>query len=88
MSRCRSCRARIRWVHIAGSITNKTMPLDAEPHPHGNIVIRTEGPNAGRAEVLGKATSVEASRSGAVLYQSHFATCPNADDHRKGAHAK
>ena len=78
MSSCRSCRAPIRWV---GTESGKMMPLDAEPYvgddPRGLFVIRTGG-----GKVTAIATSPDAF-PGEPVYRSHFATCPNASEHRR-----
>lgn len=66
-SRCRSCNAEIIWAVTA---TGKRMPVDAAPSANGNIHL--EGTTA---IVLDE--PVDGART------SHFATCPNADQHRK-----
>jgi hypothetical protein len=53
----------------------RRIPLDPDPVPDGNVELV-----AGRAIVLGRGVSRPA---GAVLYVSHFATCPNAGKHRR-----
>ena len=65
VSTCRSCGAAIVW---AKTTTGKSMPLDAEPVPDGNIVL-----HEGVAYVTGTGDR-----------KSHFATCPNAARHRRG----
>lgn len=78
MSFCRSCRAPILWV---GTERGKAMPLDAEPYqgddPRGLFVIRTAG-----GKVIGVAVPPDAF-PGEPLYRSHFATCPDAAEHRR-----
>ncbi len=76
MAKCRSCGAEIRWIVTA---SGRRMPLDAEPHPEGNIDADGEGtgyvvkgPQAGDTLIHGR-----------PLYRSHFATCPFAAQHRK-----
>lgn len=69
MSRCRSCAAEIIWAHTE---KGKRIPLDAEPVEGGNIELRD-----GIATIYGQAIfGTEA------LYVSHFATCPDAAEHR------
>lgn len=73
---CRSCGAAITWTVTS---RGKRMPVDAEPHPDGNIRIRhplTGGPP--QADVVPKGSE-------ASLHRSHFATCPNAGQHRRRA---
>lgn len=69
---CRSCGAEITWTRTG---TDRAMPLDPHPHPDGNVLI--EG---GTCTVLGP-LEVELHRD-QPRYRSHFATCPNAADHR------
>jgi hypothetical protein len=75
MSRCRSCQAEIVW---AVTDTGKRMPLDAEPvsaaHRPSGLFVLDEGGEHPLAFTLA---------AGQPLYRSHFATCPNADQHRK-----
>jgi len=73
---CRSCGARIRWV-----FTDKghRMPLDPEPDPTGNIVIREDGD----AHVITKDDVIPPQ---AERWISHFATCPEAARHRRRKH--
>lgn len=60
----------------------RTIPLDAEPSPKGNVQIGVVG-----GEVLAIVVNAEDAAAcqiqGMPLYLSHFATCPNASDHRK-----
>lgn len=73
MSACRTCHQRIVWARTAAG---KAIPLDPDPVPGGNVVLV-----AGVATVLGPiagAYSLDPPR-----HQSHFATCPQADSHRR-----
>lgn len=72
MSRCRSCGEPIRWVK---TVNDKSMPLDVEPHPEGNITVE-----AGVAHVF--ATTPPRVDDRTPVYRSHFVTCPNATSHR------
>ena len=79
LSTCRSCRRSIIWCRTE---RGKKMPLDADPvtnHSWANLFVlremeRRDGPLALAAWGL---TGTE------PHYQSHFATCPNADQHRR-----
>jgi hypothetical protein len=82
--KCRSCKA---WVVWALTATGRPMPVDAEPHPEGLLVlelgdtIRVRAANAEeRTAVLPLLTHL---RPEVKLFRSHFATCPNAVQHRK-----
>lgn len=66
-STCRSCGAPIVWVVMFPS--GKRMPLDAKPIS-GLIRVEPGSPPTGHAY-------------GEQRYLSHFATCPNAAQHRK-----
>lgn len=74
MSACGSCGASIWWsVTEAG----KSMPIDATPDPDGIVFI-----DRGVAKVLGP-IELALLAEGAPRWTSHFATCPNADEHRR-----
>lgn len=78
MAACRSCAAEILW---AKTVAGKSMPLDAEPHPDGNITLGHIGGEECAIVVTG-AERAAVQIEGRPLYRSHFATCPNADEHR------
>lgn len=67
---CRSCGASIIWAQTA---KGKDIPIDAEPAPDGNIALIN-----GVAHVDSLFL-----KSAQMHYKSHFATCPNASQHRK-----
>lgn len=79
MSRCRSCGAEIRWAETAAG---KTIPLDVEPISTGNVDIVFIGGEE-VALVLGPGDAVAAQAAGHKLFLSHFASCPNAAQHRQ-----
>lgn len=67
---CRSCGAAIIW---AVTPAGKRMPLDAQPAKRivlDDYGVKTFGDEAPCAQVVD-------------TYTSHFATCPNAAQHRK-----
>jgi hypothetical protein len=72
--KCRSCTRPMRWVT---TIRGSKMPVDFDPHEDGNVVVHRDG----RADVY-QSTPTEIP-GGATLHFSHFATCPNADQHRR-----
>lgn len=84
--RCRSCRAPVVWATSAASGKPKRIPLDPDPNPRrGNIVLEPDLLGQGPvAHVLTSAAAAEASVRGETLYLSHFATCPDAEEWRKG----
>lgn len=71
---CRSCGAAIFWTKSAK--TGSAMPLDAQPVDAGNIYLVD-----GLAHV--KSGDAAEQMMQGPMYQSHFATCPNAAHHRK-----
>jgi hypothetical protein len=74
--RCSSCRAPILWTWTENG---KRMPVDFAPTLDGTIAISVgehEGRRAWRSRVAQIGEAV-------VRRKSHFATCPNADAHRR-----
>lgn len=67
---CNSCGADIFWVRTKNGAR---MPLDAMPALDGNLELRGNV----AVFVTPDANAVES------RYKSHFATCPNASQHRK-----
>ena len=77
MSKCKSCGANIIWIP---TVSGKSMPCDAKPIPYkedatGSLNLVTKDGRIVRAKADAK--------SDLVGYVSHFATCPNANAHRK-----
>lgn len=85
---CRSCKAPMRWVTLP---SGKRNPLDVEPDPvHGNILLFEFIDAAGRpwrlATVVQNEDLLDEARTlGIPLYRTHFATCPDAEEHRREA---
>lgn len=77
---CRSCGAPITW---AATATGKRMPVDRDPHPDGNVVLRPRERGEGLlATVIGAADRASVGRAH-QLHRPHFATCPQASEHRR-----
>ena len=76
MATCRSCGAEIRW---AITETGERMPLDADPVGSVKAGLFTITVETVDGEERVEARSVRPAR----FYVSHFATCPNAETHRK-----
>jgi len=74
-AQCSSCGAPIRWER---TVNDKPIPLDPEPVPDGNLSIRDDG----RVYHVAQGPGV-LSMEDVALYKTHFATCPNADTHRR-----
>lgn len=77
-TRCKSCGARIVW---ALTDQDKRMPVDAEPSARGNIkLVWIPSLNEYRAVV--QKGDVAPALAGS-LYLSHFASCAQAQQHRR-----
>lgn len=77
ISHCRTCGARIIWAQTQDL---RAKPVDADPHPTaGNLELFDRGPGLAPTAIVVPAVK----RHGKTLYRSHFATCPQADLHRK-----
>lgn len=73
---CRSCGAPIRWVTTTG---RKPMPLDVDPHPDGTVVPAHDPARPG----IVVAQVLPAPPTDRPAWRPHFATRPNADQHRQ-----
>jgi len=73
---CAGCGAPIAWFKSDAS--RQIMPLDPDPVPDGNIVIR-----GGWAVVVGASLMGPTAEPGEPKYKSHFATCPKASQFRR-----
>lgn len=84
MSRCRSCGASIVW---ARTTNGKLMPVDAVAHDEGNVLLTwgdEEGVPTRFASVLtGTALETQRGASPEFMHRSHFATCVDANKHRR-----
>lgn len=69
METCRTCKQPIRW---ALTTKKRRIPLDPDPHPTGNLVVED---GVARVAPVG---------SSPAMYLSHFVTCPQAGQHRRG----
>jgi hypothetical protein len=78
MAQCKSCGADVLWVKLIPH--NRLNPVNPTPTREGNI--RMLGVRKAVARVLSKADLAEAALATEELYTSHFATCPNAKQHR------
>ncbi|AUX81886.1 hypothetical protein SEA_BOBBOB_45 [Gordonia phage BobBob] len=81
MSACSSCGETIIFAKTA---KGKSMPLDPEPNAtRGNVYVTGQGRDM-TATTLTDALAQRFREDGKLLYLSHFATCPNANRHRRG----
>lgn len=74
-TRCKSCFAPIIWAK--SETTGRRMPIDYDPNDGGNVFYSavTGLVTVGRQE--------QPTPQGTTRHFSHFATCPNADQHRR-----
>ena len=84
---CARCKAPVLWAETQAH--GKAIPLDPEPVEGGNITLHRRRVGIPVAVVLGRkqldSLRGQAVRFGPplVLYQSHFASCPFADEFRR-----
>ena len=79
---CKSCGAQILWVITA---KGKSMPVDAHPTPIGGFIL-THNKRADRllaTYVKSMPPEEQAELGTRNRWESHWATCPNATEHRK-----
>lgn len=84
MSACRSCGAPIEWAVTAAF--GRRMPLDLGEHEDGNAAVVGRDPRgAPIVAVLGVDDLTRVREFGTVaLRRSHFQTCPEGDEWRRG----
>lgn len=71
------------------TVNGKPIPIDAKARPDGNVDLvpdddPREPPVAHMLDKHGARTVGHVTVRPSIRYVSHFATCPNADQHRKG----
>lgn len=72
---CRSCGAAVRWAVTRKN--GKPIPLDPSPVDDGNLVVF-------RGVAMSRKDADARGIGPLPLFKAHFATCPNANRHRKG----
>lgn len=86
---CRTCRSAIVWA--INDTTGRLMPLDALPVDDGNVILtgreraHTSGEVFPECHVFGSHPTFgdHEFNPDAPRRKSHFATCPEADAHRR-----
>ena len=73
-SKCRTCQADILWCEHED--TRRLSPIDLDPHEEGTI--RLLPPRPGQTT-----PRYRIDRSARVRRRPHFATCPDANHHRR-----
>lgn len=85
-AKCRSCGADVLWATMKDS--GKKIPLDAQPSPTGNLWCQQKS-NPPHLELLAFPAlpvdhpGLDTINQDRRRWVSHFATCPNAGEHRK-----
>lgn len=84
MSRCRSCNAAVVWVETEATDTKpgRKMPLDANPSDPRRAARVENGNIIYTGAHTGDGTPIVRYVTGGP-HLSHFASCPNAQTHRK-----
>lgn len=77
--RCRTCKAPIRW---AKTVAGEFMPLDLEPDDTGEWTLAMAPRPGGSPRAIHVPETRRAAYAGS-LYRVHWATCPDADQHRR-----
>lgn len=82
MATCRTCEAPIVWALTA---KGKDIPVDEKPVDDGNLVLVDDTIETDRGpQKVKRARSPDALlEAGLPRYKSHFATCPDAEEHRR-----
>lgn len=85
-SECRSCGAEILWVRWERS--GKRMPVDAGPDMRplpqgGDVVLALRGGEFGELIAEKYRPKKHGEQRNRNRYTSHFATCPDAKEHRR-----
>lgn len=81
MAVCRSCGAEILFIKLR---SGRTMPLDAKPIPYRKEAGGKERLVTAGGEVVACTTKIRDGEADGRGYRSHFATCPSAQEWRKG----
>lgn len=77
VTHCRSCPAEIVFTI---TVNRKANPVDAHPHPDGNLRVYQDGRTI-RSDVV----RADQRHVDETLHLSHFVTCSNPEKHRKKA---
>lgn len=78
--RCKSCGAPILW---AITEAGKRMPLDYDEHEGGNVFLFKPKPGNKEPFRCRIGRQEDPTPQFTTRHFSHFATCPNASDHRR-----
>ena len=80
---CSSCKAEILW---ATTTRDKALCLDLEPNEAGTFAVKLRPAEGGAVKVLCLYRPIGGPlEAGEKRRTSHWATCPNAEQHRRKA---
>lgn len=79
-SACRTCHSSIVWAQTTGG---KRMPVDAAPSAGGTVVLAEQGPGLPPLAMVLHTEAERDTAPAASLHTAHFATCPQANKHRR-----
>lgn len=80
---CNSCGAPVTWA--TNDSSGKPAPIDTAPVENGNVVmLGVNGRGEHTYHVLTKADRAEGTHDFRQKFTSHFATCPESKQHRRG----
>jgi len=83
-ARCGSCKREIVWTVMRDS--GRRMPIDAQTIDTPRARLTAYNPATGMSVVLTADNVAHAeawARRGVTFHESHFATCPDAAQHRR-----
>lgn len=82
LTSCKSCRAAIAFVRLP---SGRRLPINPTPTDNGNVhVTGSHLDTEPAARVINSQTdSLFDNAATTPTYTSHFATCPNANQHRR-----
>jgi len=63
--------------------SGRSMPVNAEPAPNGNVEVFPVDGNPRRGRVVSGGFFESEANPESTFHVPHFASCPNADGHRK-----
>lgn len=78
---CRGCGAPILWIRTE---SGKSMPCGPDPVTYWQNAVGCHKIVTPNGEVLSVSLEGDPQQATGIGFISHFATCPNRDDFRKG----
>ena len=79
---CKSCGMPVRWA-VMESKDGRATPLDPKPRPDGNLRVIGWHKRGNRLPTPIVTVSIVTEPVVPERYVTHFASCPNASEHRR-----